>query len=207
MATRRLATVSPVPLLIRFSRWLVLGVALVLGGLAASPPSSALAEGPCTVSARSLAVDSEERAALRALNAHRERHGLAPLRMSVGLNRAAAWMAEDLANRTLLSHTDSLGRGLGPRILDCGFADIGYYHLGENVLSGSTTGQSAVNVFTDSPGHNANQLGEDWMAVGIARDWNPATQCYYWAMAFASELDQPLPMSGWSNVLMSYLRP
>jgi uncharacterized protein YkwD len=140
----------------------------------------------CTVTHDSL--DSEETAFLTAINSYRASNGLGALTISTNLNRAAAWMAQDLADNNYFSHTDSLGRSPYARAIDCGYPT----GAGENLAAGTgwTTAASAMTAWQNSPGHNANMLGAYYQQIGIARYYKADSQYgWYWATDFGSTND------------------
>jgi uncharacterized protein YkwD len=127
--------------------------------------------------------DSEEQAFLNVINQYRTTNGLTPLTVSVNLNRAAAWMAEDLATKNYFSHTDSSGRDSQTRIADCG----GTSAAGENLAAGTRidTAQAAFSLWRSSYGHNQNMLYTTYTQIGIARVYNPNSRYkWYWATTF-----------------------
>src|SRR5438876_585982 len=88
--------------------------AMLLAGLFSAwvRPVGALTN--CTVS--DLSVDSEEQGFLALINTYRSQNGAGALTMSANLNRAASWMAFDMATKNYFDHTDSLGRTFSTRI-------------------------------------------------------------------------------------------
>jgi uncharacterized protein YkwD len=157
------------------------GFALTLA-LALSGSQDAHAITNCDTNTADL--DASEQEMLQLLNNARTAAGLAPLKPSPSLNRAAAWMSEDMARRRLLTHTDSLGRQLS-RLNDCGYPRAA---TGENVAA---TGPSAASTFAAwmaSPGHRANMMSENgitasFRVVGIGYSGG------YWTMDFGSADD------------------
>lgn len=168
------------------SIWLgALGVSLLLMLTPILTPGALGAAGDCSVGANEAALDSEEQEMLRLINEYRASRGLGPLTASAALNRAAAWLANDMARRGIMSHYDSLGRGLN-RLRDCGYL---YSTVGENVAYGSGpmgSAQFTFNSWRNSPGHNANMLNGSYRAVGIGRACNGAC---YWALDLGSVVD------------------
>ncbi len=147
-------------------------------------PASALTN--CTVADYSL--DSEEQAFLGLINAYRQQNGLGTLTISTNLNRAAAWMVNDLAANSYFSHTDSLGRSPYQRAIDCGYPS----GAGENLAAGTAwnTAQAAFDAWKASPGHNANMLLSYYQVIGIARVYNAgSTYGWYWATDFGASPD------------------
>ena len=138
------------------------------------------------------ALDSEEQAFLGTLNDYRAQNGLGPLTLNDTLNNVARWMATDLGANNYFSHTDSLGRDPFQRMDQMGYA----YNTwrGENLVAGTETSPYAFQLWRDSPGHNANMLGDHYTVIGIARVYN-ATSNYgwYWATEFGGEGGAPPP--------------
>ncbi|HWO73772.1 MAG TPA: CAP domain-containing protein [Dehalococcoidia bacterium] len=130
-----------------------------------------------------LTFDAEEQAFVWLINSYRAQYGLAPLTVSVNLNRAASWMAADLATRSDFSHTDSLGRSPFDRLADCTGSSYG----GENLAAGSplATAQDAFDLWRSSPSHDLNMLTAPFTQLGIARVYNPnSLYGWYWALEF-----------------------
>jgi len=127
--------------------------------------------------------DDEEKAFLDIINQYRVTNGLKPLTVSVNLNRAATWMAQDLATKGYFAHQDSSGRQPQTRIADCG----GTAASGENLAAGTriNTAQAAFGLWRASAGHNRNMLYADYTQIGIARFYNPGSRYkWYWATTF-----------------------
>jgi len=135
-----------------------------------------------------LTFDAEEGAFVALINGYRAQYGLSPLTVSVNLNRAASWMAADLAERDYFSHTDSLGRSPFDRLADCTGSSYG----GENLAAGSplTTAQSAFDLWRSSPSHDRNMLLAPYTQLGIARHYDPTSSYgWYWALEFGVDDD------------------
>ncbi|HEY5626052.1 MAG TPA: CAP domain-containing protein, partial [Dehalococcoidia bacterium] len=113
------------------------------------------------------ALDSEEQAFLNIINDYRAAKGLGTLALDPKLNDVARWMADDMASNDFFSHTDSLGRDPFVRMDQIGYA----YNTwrGENLVAGTEGAQASFEMWTGSPGHNANMLGENYTVIGIAR--------------------------------------
>src|SRR5688572_9693986 len=108
-----------------------------LAGTSLASDPIATAAGGCDVADAS--NDAEELAFLGTINAHRAQHGAGPLTISASLNRAAAWMVQDMAANNRFGHTDSLGREPSTRIVDCGYPIAG----GENLAAGTNRSTAA----------------------------------------------------------------
>jgi uncharacterized protein YkwD len=155
-----------------------LGIVLaVLPGIATARTSAA--PNDCTVTDWTL--DSEELSLIAAINSYRASHGLGQLTVNAALERTATWMATDLATRTGFSHVDSLGREFWVRDQDCGYALAG----GENIGAGAerSSGQSAFELFRNSPTHDRVMLSPEFGEVGAARV-HGGPYGWYWAVEF-----------------------
>ncbi|MEP7215306.1 MAG: CAP domain-containing protein [Anaerolineaceae bacterium] len=118
-------------------------------------------------------------------NAYRVQHGLGTLAISTGLNRASAWMVNDMATKGYFSHTDSLGRDPWTRLGDCGNPTYG----GENLAAGTERGSAsaAFELLKSSPSHNAVMLSPEFRLIGIARQFAAgSTYGWYWATDFGN---------------------
>ena len=157
----------------------VFALALIVIGALSLPRASVQAISNCDVA--DLTVDTAEIDFLNLLNAYRVENALQPLTMSANLNRAASWMARDLAINDYFDHTDLLGRSAGTRIRDCGGAGS----TGENIGAGTQrdTAQEQFDAWKASPGHNANMLYAGYRQMGIARYfYQDSTYRWYWVL-------------------------
>jgi uncharacterized protein YkwD len=128
-------------------------------------------------------IDAEEQAFLQLINQYRQQNGKGQLTLSTNLNRASAWMAEDMATKGYFSHTDSLGRNASGRAQDCGYPG----GAGENIAAGTSwdTAQEVFDAWKNSSGHNANMLNSSYVKIGIARYFNAnSTYRWYWVTDF-----------------------
>ena len=131
------------------------------------------------------ALDSEEQAFLTLINQYRAQNGLGPLSIETNLNRAAAWMVEDMATKGYFDHIDSFGRSPSQRASECGYQS--QWGAGENLAAGSglSTAQAAFDAWRNSPGHNQNMLTGHYQQIGIARYYRAGSQYgWYWATNF-----------------------
>lgn len=138
------------------------------------------------------ALDSEEQTFLRMINDYRAAQGLGTLDLDPQLNDVALWMANDMASNDYFSHTDSLGRDPFVRMDQIGYA----YNTwrGENLVAGTEGAQASFEMWTGSPGHNANMLGEHYTVIGVARKFNEgSTFGWYWATEFGGHSEPPPP--------------
>lgn len=173
-------------------RLFLLGVALLAAGIIpvhfATP--AAVAAGTCDVADYS--NDGEELAFLAIINTYRAQNGVGALSLAPSLNRAAAWMVQDMGANGYFGHTDSLGRDPWTRIVDCGYPVAG----GENLAAGTnrSLAQSAFELFQSSPPHNENMLLARYTQIGIARLSVPgSTYGWYWATTFGTAGESVAP--------------
>jgi hypothetical protein len=142
-----------------------------------------------------MTYDSEEQAFLGLINQYRAQNGLSKLSVSINLNRAATWMARDLAENNYFAHTDSLGRSPTGRVPDCG----GQPQAGENLAAGTIkdTAAEAFEMWKKSPSHNANMLYASYKQLGIARHYDASsTYSWYWVTEFSTSDDGTNASSG-----------
>ena len=148
-------------------------------GLRPATPAFALTN--CTVADNTF--DSEEAAFLVLINNYRAQSGLGPLVASTNLNRAASWLAVDMASKSYFSHTDSLGRNPSTRAQNCDYPS----GAGENIAAGTVkdTAAEAFEMWRTSSGHNANMLTGGYTTIGIARYYLASSPySWYWVTDF-----------------------
>jgi uncharacterized protein YkwD len=105
------------------------------------------------------------------LNAERKAQGLAPLRMSTKLTKAAQGHACDNAKRQSISHTSSDGGTLKTRLRKAGYA---FRTAAENTGRGFASGARAVQWWMNSSKHRDNILLRKAREVGIGIAVSPA---------------------------------
>lgn len=163
-----------------------LGFMTVVGS--AAPPTFA---GPnCAVDAT---IDDEEEELFGLINEHRQENGLTPLALSDTLNHAAAWKSQDMADNAYFAHDDTLiDRTFVERLRDCGYTSS--TSLGENIAAGNSTAEATFEQWLNSPGHNANMLNSDFVAIGIGRAFNDDSPYrWYWTTDFGGVADGAAP--------------
>jgi len=99
---------------------------------------------------------------VKSINAYRAQHGLQPLIYSPDLQKAAERHANDMASHQRMDHRGSDGSNFAQRARDAGFSMMGG---GEIIAGGNAT--EAVSMWSQSPGHNAQMLG-NFRYVGAA---------------------------------------
>lgn len=129
-------------------------------------------------------LDSQERAFCRQLNALRARRGIAPLRLSGRLTRAAIWMSNDMARHSYVGHVDTKGRSFARRSRAFGYP---FAQKGENLAAGSSRAASTFRLFKRSAPHRQNMLTPRYKVIGIARAFRPrSAHRWYWATTFGA---------------------
>ena len=130
-------------------------------------------------------LDDEEVAFISLLNQYRVDHNLVPLIIDPSLQNAAEWMSTDLGEKAYFSHTDSLGRDPWTRMCDFNYCYNAW--KGENIAAGYVTGEAVFQGWHDSPGHNANMLGEHYTVMGLSRVLTEGSPFgWYWTNDFGS---------------------
>jgi uncharacterized protein YkwD len=129
-------------------------------------------------------LSTAEQSLVDQLNAYRSQNGLAPLKVSPNLSRAAAFMAEDLLEKGYWSHFEPSGRSPFQRASDCGYPSK---DVGENLARGISTASGALAGFKSSGDHNEHMLRPRWVVVGIGYAGG------YWAMEFGTVDDSGAP--------------
>ena len=141
--------------------------------------------------------DSEGWAFLTLINNYRAQNGAGPLQVSAALENAATWMSNDMATNNFASHTDSLGRSSGARLLAFGYP---YTPWGENLAGGFSDAQNTFSQWQtacdpDASGnctfaHRQAMLYPGFVVIGIARAFGPnSAYGWYWTTDFGGVLD------------------
>lgn len=112
------------------------------------------------------------------VNQEREAYGLAPLKYSDELSRAANVRAGEI--QSYFSHTRPDGRSCFTAITDMG---IKYRAVGENIAYGQRDPAEVMNAWMNSSGHRANILSENYDYIGIGV--TSRNGVYYWSQFFA----------------------
>jgi uncharacterized protein YkwD len=150
---------------------------IVLAAPFAPPPRAAAA----SVAARVLALTNEARSQPRVCGTRRFEAG-APLKPSPLLDRAAAMHAEDMARHGYLEHQGRDGSSPADRVTRAGYR---WRSVGENIASGQTTPEQAVQEWIRSPDHCATLMSPDFTEMGLAYAANIDSEGgVYWAQVF-----------------------
>lgn len=115
------------------------------------------------------------------VNAERISRNLPPYQVNLDLAAVALQHAQDMVVRDFVAHTNPDGEGPKDRLFDNGIDDA--IRVGENIQinarSESTTVDSAVEWFMNSPPHRAGILNRFYTQIGVAAVKNPAGWFYY----------------------------
>lgn len=162
----------------RSQRWFALGLALAL-----AVPAGSIDGRSNTGELRQTLV----RQVVQLTNAQRERFGLKPLTYDIRLERAAQWMAEDMAIKGYFSHTDSMNRSIGQRVPSFGYTN--YRTLRENLAAGHRSAEEVVEGWMQSPGHRDAILCPKVEHIGVGFYYLESSKYKtYWVQEFGAEL-------------------
>ncbi|MCE5287869.1 MAG: CAP domain-containing protein [Nocardiaceae bacterium] len=135
-------------------------------------------------SIQELAVDLtlDEGDVFQMINDFRAENGVAPVEFDRQVASAAVIASHDsiLRGFTPSDHVDSLGRGPGERLADCGIHDVSWGEIayprieeGESPqFEVSQSGAGAFEAWKNSPPHRAIMLDPKYTKVGIALGYN-----------------------------------
>jgi uncharacterized protein YkwD len=110
--------------------------------------------------------DAEERNFLELLNAFRKSKNSQPLTFDPHLFQSARWMAQDMATKSYINHTDSLGRNVASRIQGFGFNSK---YVGENIAGGLEHAAENLSIWQSDDIHLNNMANPYWSKAGVAR--------------------------------------
>jgi len=141
----------------------VVGVLVVTLLVASSAPAS---------TGRTAAIDRAlDSSLVEQINQLRAQHGLAPLRTSVALERAATAHTREMVAGGYFAHDSRDGSPFWER-LERFYASKGFrtWWVGENLVWGTPdlSGADALQDWLQSPEHRANLLNRAWRDIGLA---------------------------------------
>ncbi len=125
---------------------------------------------------------------LKLTNIARAHAGAAPLHTNALLEQVAQDHAEAMARGAYFDHVDTLGRGVGERLLA---ARYNYRWCGENISAGKPCAEAVVQWWLSSESHRANIVKPEFTETGfgycyIARDRNSFH--HYWVQVLGAPL-------------------
>ncbi|PZO35894.1 MAG: CAP domain-containing protein [Pseudanabaena frigida] len=123
---------------------------------------------------------------LKLTNQERRKAGLAPLRLSSQLSRAAQLHSTDMANNNYFSHTGRNGSSMADRTKATGYK---YSFLGENLAAGRSTPEGTIRQWMNSAGHRANILNNKFTEIGFGYTYTPNSPYrHYWVQVFGTPM-------------------
>ncbi|MBM3146479.1 MAG: CAP domain-containing protein [Actinobacteria bacterium] len=119
-------------------------------------------------------LNTAERQVVRLINAQRQKHGVAPLRISRALCRAAERHSVDMRRRQYFGHSSLNGASIAARAIAGGYRRGGCsaWRVGEVIGWGSgphRTPAAQVRAWMRSGTHRAVLLSPVWRHVGVGR--------------------------------------
>jgi uncharacterized protein YkwD len=120
------------------------------------------------------AASSEAGRVVQLVNTARASEGCGSLRVDDRLTAAAQEHSEDMHARDYMSHESPEGEGPGERAARHGYDAWG----AENVAKGQENAQQVMDAWMNSPGHRANILNCDLVAIGVGESGNAWTQLF-----------------------------
>ncbi len=128
------------------------------------------------------AKEKEEQTFVHLMNNFRRSNGLGDLTQQANLEKAATWMAQDMAEKNYFNHVDSMGRDPFRRMADFGYSG-GY--KGENLAAGRGSAQEVLAQWIASQPHYALLITPQFKSLGIARYNQPGSLYgWYWTLNF-----------------------
>jgi uncharacterized protein YkwD len=116
------------------------------------------------------------------LNNARVANGAGTVVFDARLGRAAQGHANDMVTNDFFSHTGSDGSTVGQRATAQGY---NYSLIGENIAQGQQSVPAVMTAWTNSPGHNANNINPAYehFALGVAGSGSELT----WVLVLGAE--------------------
>ena len=125
---------------------------------------------PAAASANTARLDQKERAIIRGINHQRAQHGLAPVRASASLSRAADFHSWEMLDANYFAHTSRDGGSFDERVRRY----VNKRALGETLAyvgggCGGGTARQVVRMWMNSPPHRDILLSGTYRRVGIGK--------------------------------------
>jgi uncharacterized protein YkwD len=148
---------------------------------AAPPPAATVTVSPpvtTTPEATSVPGNSTKQAerVVELVNTARAENGCAPLTVDARLTTAALAHSTDMATRDYFAHTTPEGVDFTERVRGAGYLSPG----AENIARGQQSAELVMKAWMDSPGHRANILNCELVAIGVAL----VPDGFYWTQDF-----------------------
>jgi uncharacterized protein YkwD len=139
-------------------------------------PGIAAAQGP--IRSETARTDTTK-TLLNVLNTERSGRGLSVVSGNEFLERAAQWMADDMARHYTLDHIDSQHRDVAARLQEFGYD--GPRGIAENIAEGQEMPAAVVKAWLQSPPHRANLLHAEVEEAGVGHAVDPHGR-HYWVL-------------------------
>jgi uncharacterized protein YkwD len=114
-------------------------------------------------------VDNRERAMVRGINQQRARYGLASVRVSGRLARAADYHSWEMLDADYFDHPSRNGESFDKRVRRY----VNHRALGETLAMvggcGRSSARTVVRMWMNSPGHRAILLSSKYRRIGLAK--------------------------------------
>jgi uncharacterized protein YkwD len=172
-------------------------LALTLTALAAGLALALIAAlaRPTTQTSAGPNLNVEEQAFVTLINNYRQANGLRPLAIDWEMQSSSGRMSNDVGVEAYFSHTDSLGRSPWTRM--CAFDYCDDTWMAENIAAGYSTASEVFTAWKSSPGHNANMLSSNYVAMGISRVFvSGSPYGWYWTNDFGGVQSDASALSG-----------
>lgn len=143
----------------------------------------------CTVTGDQMTIGTQEQKLLDQINIYRAQNGLPALSWSQALKRASAWMSKDMLAHHSLGHTDSLGRDIATRLMNCGYPTPAF--LGEIVDSGGADSMALFDAWQHSPPQSKDLLNGNFKEAGIS--FISAASQSYWTLDLGGVMPTATP--------------
>jgi uncharacterized protein YkwD len=150
------------------------------GGAARLPLVAALVVVACTVpatAAQAATSAGEADTVVALVNQERAEAGCSPVTVDRRLATAAQEHSQDQADMGRMTHTGSDGSSVGQRVTEAGYT---WRKVGENVASGTTSPERAMQLWMNSDGHRKNILNCAFKNIGVG------VVDGYWTQDFAT---------------------
>ena len=109
------------------------------------------------------------------VNEERDSAGCSPVTVDDRLSSAAQDHSQDQADRGVMTHTGSDGSTSGERATRAGYR---WSKIAENVASGTTSAERAMDMWMESSGHRENVLNCAYRHIGVAEVGGYWTQIF-----------------------------
>ncbi len=150
------------------------------GGAARLPLVAALVVVACTVpatAAQAATSAGEADTVVALVNQERAEAGCSPVTVDRRLATAAQEHSQDQADMGRMTHTGSDGSSVGQRVTAAGYT---WRKVGENVASGTTSPERAMQLWMNSDAHRKNILNCAFKNIGVG------VVDGYWTQDFAT---------------------